>query len=379
MGLTIAETFMLVSFALLLLFLFWRLDLQERQELRGQIEGSELEEIGSSEVERLRRIFESESFSEDDLTLLRNLYAQDSENGLNEFRNLARSGNMQPLAICLARPPEEMNERWRLLDESIVRQLAETAVNMPERQKRTLQTLIETKDLAGLAAECTGFQEIVGEGRTASEVRDALEVSDALVSAGESDSEDLKSRIRSRLVSEVEGQQRIVSDLVRVLGVYVSEVGGQIRDDGAIVLPNSITFARASAQLTQQMREFLGRACDPWIKVLESSGLDIEEIRFEGHSSPEWSGAASEAEAFMLNLELSQRRAQAALSECLDIVGDVDRQAWARKRMTAVGFSSSRPIVVEGREDLPQSRRVVFSYSTSTKRLLEDIENVVEE
>ena len=206
-----------------------------------------------------------------------------------------------------------------------------------------------------------------------------LAVSDVLATADESDLDALKSEIRSRLVSEVEGQKRIVAELVRELGAYVNEVGGRIREDGAIVLPNSITFGRESAQITRQMRDFLQRACESWIRVLESSSLDIAEIRFEGHSSPEWSGAASEAEAFMLNLELSQKRAQSTLSECLNLIADEDRRNWARMRMTAVGYSSSRPIIVDGEEDLPLSRRVVFSYSSSKERLLEDIESVVEE
>ncbi|MDE0114207.1 MAG: hypothetical protein OXI87_14950 [Albidovulum sp.] len=346
--------------------------MQELHESSGSILTLRQGSASEKEIEDFREIFRSENFSESDSVLLRELFMPGSENELAAFRDLAQSGELNQFSTCLAYPPEEMNERWRLLDEEFVRQLAESATKLPEELKQSLRNIIESQKLAA-AAQCAAVQDVVVEGRSVAEIRDGL------AAAGENDLEALKSRIRSRLVSEAEGQMSIVSDLTRELGAYVDEVGGQIREDGAIVLPNSITFGRESAQITQQMRDFLERACETWLRVLESSSLDIAEVRFEGHSSPEWGGAASEAEAFMLNLELSQKRAQATLSECFNLIEDDGLRAWARKRMTAVGYSSSRPIVISGQEDLPRSRRVVFSYFSSKERLLEDIGSAVEE
>ena len=353
-----AETTALVAFALLFVILLWRIVSQELQQVSGPNVASRVGSASENEIEGLGEIFSSEKLSESEL---------------EKFRDLAQSGELNHIASCLAYPPEEIEERWMLLDEDVIRQLAKTAKSMPEDHKRTLQNLIESQELTAVAAQCAAVQEVIAEGHSISEIRNAL------ASAGASDLEALKSRIRSELESEVEEQSRLVSDLTRELGEYVEEVGGQIREDGAIVLPNSITFGRASAQITQQMRGFLERACETWIRVLESSSLNIAEIRFEGHSSPEWSGAASEAEAFMLNLELSQKRAQSTLSECLNLIEDDRMHAWARQRMTAVGYSSSRPVVIGGQEDLSRSRRVVFSYSSSKEQLLEQIGSALEE
>jgi hypothetical protein len=40
---------------------------------------------------------------------------------------------------------------------------------------------------------------------------------------------------------------------------------------------------------------------------------------------------------------------------------------WARARMAAVGYSSSRPVLADGAEDRERSRRVVFAIDTQTE------------
>ena len=89
-----------------------------------------------------------------------------------------------------------------------------------------------------------------------------------------------------------------------------------------------------------------------------------------------WSGASAEA-AYLANLALSQARAHAVLSTCLALVPGPEG-AWARSVATAVGYSSSHPVMVGGAEDKEKSRRVVFRVDFSDAETLEGIGREVE-
>ena len=52
--------------------------------------------------------------------------------------------------------------------------------------------------------------------------------------------------------------------------------------------------------------------------------------------------------------------------------------AWARERATAVGYSSSHPVLTGGQEDKAKSRRVVFRVDYGLKDVIDDIEKDVE-
>jgi outer membrane protein OmpA-like peptidoglycan-associated protein len=80
----------------------------------------------------------------------------------------------------------------------------------------------------------------------------------------------------------------------------------------------------------------------PWLQTLRQSGVDISELKIEGHASSEGPPGASPERAYLYNLDLSQRRAQNALRVCLNAVENAPVQAWARDHLTAVGYSSNR-------------------------------------
>ena len=64
---------------------------------------------------------------------------------------------------------------------------------------------------------------------------------------------------------------------------------------------------------------------------------------------------------------------EAVLERCLGQAGDTADGDWARRHLTAVGYSSSRPLQIDGRESPEFSRRVVFNMSLNRNRLLEEI------
>ena len=181
--------------------------------------------------------------------------------------------------------------------------------------------------------------------------------------------EDIASKI-----SQAEAQQEtMVGALKGALGDIVSGVGGQIDGNGSIILPDTILFEQGSASITPVLDKFLANACEPWIATLKGSGVDIAEIKIEGHASSEWRAQSSPKQAYLGNLDLSQRRSQAVLRVCLDFIRDSSVLEWARTHMIAVGYSSVRPVMKNGQEDKAASRRVIFSATPNRKKLIDQI------
>ena len=83
-------------------------------------------------------------------------------------------------------------------------------------------------------------------------------------------------------------------------------------------------------------------------------------------------------EAYVANLDLSQRRSQAVLRACPEVAGDPATERWARRHLVAVGYSSARPVLDGDVEDRVRSRRVVFSVALDDAALLRDVEEDVQ-
>ena len=108
-----------------------------------------------------------------------------------------------------------------------------------------------------------------------------------------------------------------------------------------------------------------------YIGILHDFKSDLEEVRIEGHTSSEWAGKPDPMTAYFLNMGLSQQRTRAVLEYGLTHTGlSPELQAWARKRITANGLSSSRLREPNGVEDKDASRRVEFRVLTRAKEQL---------
>jgi len=176
-------------------------------------------------------------------------------------------------------------------------------------------------------------------------------------------------RVAGRLEAAAASRAEVTRVLRQSLGPVVESYGGTIDDDGALVFPESVLFEAGKSDITPELRRFLAAVCLPWFRTLERSGAPISDLRIEGHASSEWIGASPE-QAYLANLSLSQARAHAVLSTCLELVPGPEG-SWARERATAIGYSSSHPVISDGQEDKAKSRRVVF-------RVDYDLENVID-
>ncbi|MCE8472579.1 OmpA family protein, partial [Rhodovulum sulfidophilum] len=102
--------------------------------------------------------------------------------------------------------------------------------------------------------------------------------------------------------------------------------------------------------------------------------MDISDLKIEGHASSEGRLNQTPQQAYLYNLDLSQRRAQNALQVCLSSLTDPSVMNWARGRLSATGYSSARLIENEdGSENREASRRVEFSMAMNREKLLDEI------
>lgn len=134
-----------------------------------------------------------------------------------------------------------------------------------------------------------------------------------------------------------------------------------------------ILFARGSDEITPEFALILDDFIPRYIKLLHSRFEDqIKEVRIEGHTSSEWLRESTETEAFIGNMELSQRRTRSVLQHALAVEGlDSDSEIpWMRATVSANGLSSARIILRDGIEDREKSRRVEFTIRTKTKEAL---------
>lgn len=126
-----------------------------------------------------------------------------------------------------------------------------------------------------------------------------------------------------------------------------------------------VLFDRNSARIKPEFEAILRDFFPRYVQQLEPFQQVIREIRIEGHTSSEWGPDSTPLEAYFANMALSQQRTQAVLRFAygMDALKEAD---WFRRRVAAVGLSSSRTVRDrQGNEDADASRRVEFSVLTN--------------
>ncbi len=134
-----------------------------------------------------------------------------------------------------------------------------------------------------------------------------------------------------------------------------------------------VLFSVGQSTLTQQFKNILRDFFPRYIHVLQAFTNDIAEIRIEGHTSSEWNSKVSDRKAYFKNLILSHNRSREVVVFCLSQLSNNKDYEWTKKRLVASGMSSSRIIVVNGKEDKLQSRRVDFRVRTNAEEKLSEI------
>lgn len=134
-----------------------------------------------------------------------------------------------------------------------------------------------------------------------------------------------------------------------------------------------ILFPPNQAELQPVFKEILYDFMPRYIEILEGRFADdIDEVRIEGHTSSEF-GRLPQKEAFIANMELSQRRTRKVLEFSMSLSSLQNSHPWMIKKLSANGLSSSRLILANGLEDRVRSRRVEFTVRTKSRDQLNRI------
>lgn len=128
-----------------------------------------------------------------------------------------------------------------------------------------------------------------------------------------------------------------------------------------------LLFDNAASTLKPEFQLILKDFFPRFIKVLGTFRDSIDEVRIEGHTSSVWAGADATT-GYFFNMSLSQDRTRAVLQHVFALADSESDRAWLKRYFSAVGFSSSRPILAQdGTEDEERSRRVTFRLVTNAE------------
>lgn len=135
-----------------------------------------------------------------------------------------------------------------------------------------------------------------------------------------------------------------------------------------------VLFEVGSVGLKPQFQNILTDFFPRYLKVLENFRSNITDIRIEGHTSSDWSGATTSDLAYFRNMALSQGRTTAVLQYLYNMPAVSNQRPWIKDVFSAVGYSSAHPILDEkGKEDPERSRRVTFKAVTNAEIQIQKI------
>ncbi|GAA0494163.1 OmpA family protein [Salinibacillus aidingensis] len=177
---------------------------------------------------------------------------------------------------------------------------------------------------------------------------------------------------------EVQEKEEIIDSLVgyergmiEQLSMAFQQEGVDVQVDkesGAIKFDSDLLFDYNKSDLKPEFKQQLKQIIPVYASVLlnEKNRDKIDAILIEGHTDSDGS--------YMYNLELSQDRAFSIVRYILsDEFGDFPHKDALREKISAIGKSESHPILVDGQEDMDQSRRVELKFRLSMNEQMEGV------
>ena len=401
MGLTVAEAFMVVAFILMMMLLFWRIVVEEEMKDRILPEQISPRIIGiltkDPQIEQLVLVFGR--LGEDTLRKLGDLVRRRnvdetiavaeglSESDLNVLRHhedLEAVAKLAERFRATGVPIEKIEDLADVLREQSVDNI-QGAAKLAERFRTTRVPIEKIEDLADALRE-QSVDNIQGAAKLAERFRatgipieKVEDLADMLRKHRIKDVEKtliITEKVGKILIEEDRAREKFVAELKRDLGAEIRAAKGRIDEfDGTITFPENALFPVGGYNILPNFLDTLNKMCPVWLEKLRKFGSrrEIEEILIEGHSSSEWRDASTKRDAWILNLELSQRRAQSVLEHCLQLVEGSPSGDWFRAKLGAIGYSSSRPVLEDGQESVRKSRRAVFKMRLSREQLRKEI------
>lgn len=338
MGLTVAEAFILLAFCLLLLFTWWQLETEEKSLAVAE----EFKEISPEDKQRIMSFIAGGG-----LKLIMGSFGKMSSSDQVKVTEIVAEMDRAGLPLAEV-TPEDIQDFTRFMNEDDMNRLMKGAVKLPKDAIAPLSQLVEIGDKAPILRA----------------------VSKAIAEQGQPD--DATETAAGRIAAAAAAETAMANAMRDALGDIIESAGGSIDANGTITLPQSVLFDVNEDRIKDP--QFLKALCQPWMETANGSGVDVSELRIEGHASSEGPSGSTPEQAYLYNLSLSQRRAENALRVCLDSIKEDQIQAWGREHLVAVGYSSSRLVTDDqGREQRDMSRRVRFSVGTDRQKLLDEV------
>ncbi|MAY14948.1 OmpA family protein [Thalassolituus sp. UBA2009] len=131
-----------------------------------------------------------------------------------------------------------------------------------------------------------------------------------------------------------------------------------------------VLFDKGAADLKPEFQSILADFFPRYIGIItrEKYRDDILEVRIEGHTSSAWYGALSDDDAYIRNMDLSQKRTRSALGFVLELPDVSANKDWLKSHLTANGLSSAKVVRDDsGVENDERSRRVEFKVRTDAE------------
>ena len=164
---------------------------------------------------------------------------------------------------------------------------------------------------------------------------------------------------------------QLYEDLVKEFEPDLEEWGAEVQSNLTFRFNKTeLLFGKGEANLNPEFQTILADFFPRYLGIITAEKYrdDILEVRIEGHTSTGWLGAASEDEAYIFNMALSQARTRTTLAYLLSLSDVEEQKVWLRKYLTANGLSSAKAIIEDdGSENGERSRRVEFKVRTDAE------------
>ena len=177
-----------------------------------------------------------------------------------------------------------------------------------------------------------------------------------------------RNKIRDVAILYDQLRLKLYRDLNDEFALDMKRWGAELDRDLAFRFNNSeVLFDAGKSELKPEFKSILEDFFPRYVEIITRPEYrdDILEVRIEGHTSSTWFGAKTDDEAYINNMELSQKRTRSTLDYLLALDSVVQNKSWLKSHVTANGLSSAKVITsLDGTESPERSRRVEFRVRT---------------
>ncbi|OJF77350.1 MAG: hypothetical protein BKP49_02485 [Treponema sp. CETP13] len=167
-------------------------------------------------------------------------------------------------------------------------------------------------------------------------------------------------------------QNNLYKELTEEFKDDLEKWNAEITPDLTIRFTDSeVLFEPDKAILKNSFKTILSNFFPRLITVLKQDDYknEIEEIRIEGHTAT--NERMSKNQDYTTGMVLSQERTTNVMLYSLNALSE--NREWVQKNIAAIGYSNSRPVIIDNKINSKASRRVEFKIKTKAEKVVEDL------